>query len=38
MADPAALLVQLLHVVFAALPRSERPCVSEPVRMSCWFG
>src|SRR5688500_18708962 len=35
---PAPLLVQLLHVVFAALPSSVRPCESDPVRMSCWFG
>src|SRR5215210_957637 len=35
---PAALLDQLLHVVFAALPSSTRPNESEPVRMSCWFG
>src|SRR5215213_5167335 len=38
MADPAALLVQLLHVVFAAVPNNARPCESDPVRMSCWFG
>src|SRR3970282_189056 len=34
----AALLVQLLHVVTAALPGTSRPPESEPVRMSCMFG